>query len=103
VRAGYGQYFMGTSPLYLLAAAALKLPRYPVLLGSVAIVWGYIASAFRGESRYDDPGFRRFLRRYQHDCLRHGKREATRRTDEAKALVWWQAHKEAAGAGEASR
>jgi biofilm PGA synthesis N-glycosyltransferase PgaC len=103
VRAGYGQYFMGTSLLYLLAGAVLKLPRYPVLLGSVALVWGYVASASRGESRYEDPEFRRFLRRYQHRCLRHGKREATRRTDEAQALVWWRAHGETAGAGEASR
>jgi biofilm PGA synthesis N-glycosyltransferase PgaC len=95
VRAGYGQYFMGTSPLYLLAAAVYRIPRYPVLIGSMAHIWGYVASAIRGAPRYDDPAFRRFLRRYQRDCLLYGKREATRRTDEAQAPIWAAQHRAA--------
>ena len=88
VRSGFGQYFMGTSPLYLLASAAFRLFRHPVLYGSVAMVWGYFASAARGVRRYEDPEFRRFLRRYQRDCLLLGKREATRRANAAQAPVW---------------
>ena len=83
VRSGFGQYFMGTSPLYLAASAAYRLFEHPVLYGSLAMVWGYVSSAARGSARYDDPAFRRFLRRYQRDCLLHGKREATRRAGEA--------------------
>src|SRR6185503_15594710 len=56
VRSGYGQYFMGTAPMYLLASALFRLPKHPVLIGSVAMVWGYASSAVRGVARYDDPG-----------------------------------------------
>ncbi|MFI5007994.1 MAG: glycosyltransferase [Solirubrobacterales bacterium] len=92
VRSGFGQYFMGTSPLYLTASAAFRLFRHPVLYGSVAMLWGYFSSAARGRPRYDDPAFRRFLRRYQRQCLLHGKREATRKVNEAQAPVWHAAH-----------
>ena len=88
VRAGYGQYFMGTAPLYLLASAIFRLPKHPVLLGSVAMLWGYVSSAVRGVKRYEDFEFRRFLRRYQHSCLRFGKREATRRVNATQEAVW---------------
>ena len=87
VRSGYGQYFMGTAPAYVLASAAFRLFEYPVLYGSMALRWGYLSSAVRARPRYDDPAFRTFLRRYQRACLRHGKREATRRTDLAQAKV----------------
>ena len=88
VRSGFGQYFMGTSPLYLLASAAYRLFSHPVLYGSVAMAWGYFSSAARGRPRYHDAEFRRFLRRYQRDCLLLGKREATRRANAAQAPVW---------------
>ncbi len=88
VRSGYGQYFMGTAPLYLFASALFRLPRHPVLLGSIAMLWGYVSSAVRGVTRYEGPEFRRFLRRYQYACLLYGKREATRRVNEAQAAVW---------------
>lgn len=88
VRAGYGQYFMGTAPLYELAVIIFRLAQHPVLLGSIAMFWGYVSSAARRVQRYDDPDFRSFLRTYQYACLRYGKREATRRCDEAQEEVW---------------
>lgn len=88
VRSGYGQYFMGTAPLYLLASAVFRLFKHPMLIGSVAMVWGYANSAARSAARYDDLEFRRFLRRYQYACLLYGKRKATRKVDEAQASVW---------------
>ena len=88
VRSGYGQYFMGTSPLYLAASSAFRLFKPPVLYGSAAMLWGYFSSLARGLPRYDDPAFRRFLRRYQRQCLLRGKRAATRRLNEAQAPVW---------------
>jgi poly-beta-1,6-N-acetyl-D-glucosamine synthase len=97
VRAGFGQYFMGTSPLYELAIAGARLFRHPVLYGSAAMLWGYFSSAARGVPRYEDPEFRRFLRRYQRQCLLVGKREATRRLDDAQAVVWRAAHDRSAG------
>jgi len=92
VRAGFGQYFMGTSPLYYLAVALFRLPKHPALWGSLAMLWGYASSALKGAPRYEDAAFRRFLRRYQHACLRLGKREATRRINEQQARAWHAAH-----------
>lgn len=87
-RWGYGQYFMGTTPVYLLASATFRLAHYPYLVGSAAMIYGYTASALAGKERYGDDEFRDFLRRYQLDCLRYGKREATRRTNDRQAIVW---------------
>lgn len=88
VRSGFGQYFMGTAPLYLVASAVFRLPRHPVVLGSLAMLWGYFSSWARGVARYELTGFRLFLRRYQLACLLRGKRAATRRLDEAQAALW---------------
>ncbi len=88
VRKGFGQYFMGTSPIYHLAVAVYHLPAYPVLIGSVAMLWGYFRSWLKGLPRYDDLAFRRFLRSYQHACLRMGKRAATARINAERARLW---------------
>jgi len=56
VRSGYGQYFMGTSPTFLLASAAYRLFKHPVLYGSVAILWGYFSSAARACRATKSPG-----------------------------------------------
>jgi poly-beta-1,6-N-acetyl-D-glucosamine synthase len=85
VRAGFGQYFMGTSPLYYAAVAIRRLPAHPAVIGSIAMLWGYLRSWLKGLPRYDDPEFRRFLRSYQHACLRMGKQAATRRIEAERA------------------
>jgi glycosyltransferase involved in cell wall biosynthesis len=92
LRVGFGQYFMGTSPLYYLAVAVYRLPTYPALIGSVAMLWGYFTSWLKGLPRYDDREFRRFLRSYQHACLRMGKRAATARLNAQRAHVWHASH-----------
>ena len=89
---GFGQYFMGTSPLYYLAVVIYRLPTYPVLFGSVAMLWGYLRSWLKGLPRYDDLEFRRFLRSYQHACLRMGKRAATTRINAERAEFWRVSH-----------
>jgi poly-beta-1,6-N-acetyl-D-glucosamine synthase len=88
LRAGYGQYFMGTSPLYYLAVIIYRLPAYPVPIGSIAMLWGYLRSWLKGLPRYDDLEFRRFLRSYQHACLRLGKRAATAQVSAERAHAW---------------
>jgi poly-beta-1,6-N-acetyl-D-glucosamine synthase len=92
VRTGFGQYFMGTGPVFLMASATFRLAKRPFLYGSAAMLWGYFSSAARGAARYDDPAFRRFLRSYQRACLVLGKREATRRVNLAQAAAWEAAH-----------
>ena len=88
VRLGYGQYFMGTAPVYLLASSIFRLSVRPIGVGSLAMLWGYFSSALRGVGRYDDLDFRKFLRRYQYACLRFGKHKATRRIDDEQEAVW---------------
>jgi len=88
VRKGFGQYFMGTSPLYFLAVAVYHLPAYPAVIGSAAMLWGYFGSWLKGRPRYGDAAFRRFLRAYQHACLLRGKRAATARVNAGRAGVW---------------
>ncbi len=88
VRHGVGQHFMGTGWLYLLASAVLRLPHPPVVLGSAAILWGYLKSALAGRPTYGDEAFRAFLRQYQWDCLLRGKAAATRALEARQAAVW---------------
>jgi len=92
LRKGFGQYFMGTSPLYYLAVVIYHLPAYPVFIGSVAMLWGYLRSSLTGLPRYDDLEFRRFLRSYQHASLRMGKRAATARVNAERAQLWRASH-----------
>jgi glycosyltransferase involved in cell wall biosynthesis len=88
VRHGIGQHYMGSSFLYVLASAVYRLPHPPIVLGSVAILWGYLSSAVRRRPRYPDPEFRRFLRRYQRRSLLRGKARATRELDATQAQRW---------------
>jgi glycosyltransferase involved in cell wall biosynthesis len=92
LRSGYGQYYMGTGPLYLLASALFRLTQHPVFYGSVAMVIGYARSALRRLPRYGDQEFRRFLRSYQRACLLRGKRAATREINERQAELWLARH-----------
>jgi glycosyltransferase involved in cell wall biosynthesis len=75
-RHGYGQYFMGTGFVYMLANAANRLDEKPYVIGSLAMIWGWLESALRRRPRYDEPGFREFLRHYQRRALLVGKRRA---------------------------
>lgn len=88
VRWGYGQYFMGTTPVYMLAAAAYRMTRPPLVLGGVAMLKGYFGSMLSRAERYGDEEFRSFLRRYQWDCLLKGKARASAETNERCASVW---------------
>jgi biofilm PGA synthesis N-glycosyltransferase PgaC len=92
VRAGFGQYYMGTSPLYYLASAISRLFEHPAIRGSAGMLWGYAASALARAARYDDPQFRRFLRTYQRNCLLMGKHTATAKLNDQQAPIWHAAH-----------
>ena len=76
MRHGYGQYFMGTGFWYLAASAVGRMTQKPYVLGSLAMMWGWLRSALSRRARYQNPEFRRFLRRYQRRVLLVGKRRA---------------------------
>lgn len=98
-RAGFGQYFMGTAPLYYLVSAAYRMFQHPFLIGSLGMLWGYTSSALRGLPRYGDDEFRRFLRSYQYACLTSGKRAATEAINARQESVWKAAHPASSSGG----
>ncbi len=79
MRHGFGQYFMGTGPLFLSVSALSRIAERPYVVGALAVMWGWLRSALTRAPRYDDPEFRRFLRRYQRLALIGGKRRAAER------------------------
>lgn len=83
MRHGFGQWFMGTSLPFMTASVAFRMTRPPVVLGGLAMWWGFVKAMLTGQSRYDDLEFRRFLRKYQWAALRRGKAAATAAIDEA--------------------
>ena len=88
VRHGFGQWFMGTTPAYMVVAALYRMTRPPLLVGGVAMLWGYFRSMLRRVPRYGDADFRRFLRRYQWACLLRGRARATTELDARQAAVF---------------
>ncbi len=93
-RHGYGQWFMGTGLSYMAASALFRMSRPPILVGGLAMMVGYLEAMVRRKPRYDRPGFRRFLRRYQWNCLLRGKKKATESLNEAQAAVWQARHRD---------
>ncbi len=88
MRHGFGQYFMGTSFVYMTASAIYRMTRRPYVLGGLLMWWGYVSSMLLRKDRYDDAAFRRFLRRYQWNSLLLGKAKATRVLDKQQAMKW---------------
>ncbi len=86
-RHGYGQYFMGTGFIYLLASAVSRLNEKPYVLGSLAMLWGWVSSAVLGKPRYDNLEFRRFLRAYQMRALLVGKNRAIAEIQKGAGVV----------------
>ena len=87
-RHGFGQYYMGTGPLFLLASAVNKMRQKPYVLGSLAIVQGYLGAMLRGSKRLDDLELRAFIRAYQRRALMVGKARAVAEIEEDRAALW---------------
>ncbi len=88
MRHGFGQYFMGTTPVYMLASAAFRMTHPPVVVGGLAMLHGYIKSMIQRNPRYGNDEFRRFLRRYQWMCLIKGKSRATAELNAQQVTRW---------------
>jgi glycosyltransferase involved in cell wall biosynthesis len=86
MRHGFGQYFMGTGFWYMLASAVYRVAEKPAVIGSAAMMWGWIKSALQRQPRYGDAEFRRFLRRYQWRALLMGKKSAVSRIHQEKGV-----------------
>jgi len=76
MRHGYGQYFMGTGFLFMAASALSRVNQKPYVIGSAAMLWGWVKAALQRKPRYENIEFRRFLRAYQRRSLMVGKSRA---------------------------
>ncbi len=88
MRHGFGQYFMGTGLAYMTASALFRMTRPPLIVGGLAMWWGYVRCLFQRPARYDDLDFRKFLRRYQWRCLLKGKAAATAQLNAQQQTAW---------------
>lgn len=87
-RHGFGQYYMGTDPLFLIASAINKMRQRPFVLGGLAILQGYFGAMLRGAPRHDDPELTAFIRAYQRRALRRGKSRAVAAIEAERAGLW---------------
>ena len=74
LRWGWGQYFMGTHPLYILAIGVYRLFERPFIVGGLLIILGYLKGGITRTMRYDWPGFRQSLHAWQLERIKIGKR-----------------------------
>lgn len=88
MRWGFGQYFMGTGLLYMAVSSVYRMTRRPFVLGGLCMLWGYLKAWWQRVPRYEDPEFRKFLRRYQWRCLVYGKHRATVMTNAEQQAVF---------------
>lgn len=87
-RHGFGQYYMGTHPLFLLASAINKGRHKPYVVGGIAMVQGYFGALFRRASRHGDEKLIGFIRDYQLRALRFGKAKAVAQIEAERAHLW---------------
>ncbi len=74
LRWGWGQYFMGTHPLYILASGLKRMFERPFVLGGLMIIFGYLKGWMTRTKQYDFSGFKKSLHAWQLERLRLGKR-----------------------------
>ena len=89
-RHGFGQYYMGSDPLYFAATCAFRMLHPPYVIGGVAMLWGYAAAWLKGASRHGDADLRAFIRAYQRRALLHGKARAVAEIEARQAASWQQ-------------
>ena len=62
---GRTDYVSGYHPLFLLAKALVRLPQQPYVLGSIALLYGYLKALIDRVPQVDDPQLIEYLRRQQ--------------------------------------
>jgi poly-beta-1,6-N-acetyl-D-glucosamine synthase len=74
LRWGWGQYFMGTHPIYLLAIVCYRMCERPYITGGILIMLGYLKGWIKKSKRYEYPGFRKSLHAWQFERIKLAKR-----------------------------
>ena len=92
MRHGFGQYFMGTSLLYMTASTIFRLLHPPYVVGGLAMWWGYVTSMIKRKPQFDDIKLKSFINEYQYQCLLKGKATATANLNANQEKVWLENH-----------
>lgn len=74
MRWGFGKYFMGSAPYFVVAVAFFRMLEKPYVMGGWGILWGYLKAMFSRAPRFENKEFRQFLRRFELQSLLFGKR-----------------------------
>lgn len=87
-RHGYGQYYMGSDPLYVTATVVYRLTQPPYIIGSAAMLYGYFSAMVRRLPQHADLELRQFVQSYQRQALLLGKAQAIRAIETRQEPVW---------------
>lgn len=87
-RHGFGQFYMGSDPIYFAATAIKKMAHPPYVLGGLATLQGFVGAWWRGDPQHDDDALRQFVRAYQREVLMKGKSKTVARIEAERAAVW---------------
>ena len=86
-RHGFGQYYMGSDPLYFAATALFRMAHPPYVTGGLSMLAGYFGAWARRAPQHDDPELRAFVRAYQRRALRVGKARAVAEIEAERAAT----------------
>ncbi len=84
-RHGFGQYYMGSDPLFFAATCLFRMIEPPYILGGLAMMQGYVAAKLKGVAQHGDAELRAFIRDYQRRALRKGKTQAVAEIEAERA------------------
>lgn len=87
-RHGFGQWFMGSDPLFYAATCLFRMKEPPYVLGGLAMMQGYLSAWMRRERQQDNPELIRFIRAYQRRALIKGKAAAIAEQETERAPHW---------------
>jgi biofilm PGA synthesis N-glycosyltransferase PgaC len=76
VRWGRLKWYQGSALYYILGVTAYRLFDRPFVIGGLGILWGYLRSMMAGAPRFDYPGYRTALRRFERISFFRGKAKA---------------------------
>jgi hypothetical protein len=84
-RHGFGQYYMGSDPLYFTATAVFRMAHPPYVAGGLSMLAGYFGAWMRRAPRHPDAELRAFIRAYQRRALLKGKARAVAEIEAERA------------------
>lgn len=87
-RHGFGQYYMGSDPLYFIATGLYRMAHPPYVLGGLATIQGFLSAWLRRERQHEDSDLRAFIRAYQRRALKVGKAKAVAEIEAHQAGSW---------------